>query len=329
MNRIKGTTLLIAMGFAVGAFSASTITMANSENQSTKIYGDLVQAINNALIEGFVIPEVAPKYAARLNQCLRQDCLSSMQNEEEAAKKITELLQSVYQDKHLNIFAPGQREKMRERRMAKRKGVGKPVANSSGIAEVKVLDGNIGYFKIDMFPGTPESIAATHEAMKELKDTSAIIFDIRDHRGGSPQNITEISNFLFEKETHMVTTQSPHRNDGQPNPHFSSPNEYAASYKDKPAYLLTSKRSGSAAEHFAMAMKSTGRAILVGDTTGGWGHWGGIVPLKDGFSMFLPSGRTYHPVSQLGWEGFGITPDIMIDEKESLDYVLKRIKALM
>ena len=325
MNRMKGVMSVVA----VAALSISSWAMASNENHSTQQYGDLVESINTALLEGFVIPEVAPKYAAKLKECLVLDCLSESKTKEDAAKKITQLLQSVHEDKHLNIFAPGQREKMQKGRMMKKRPASRPGSDDTGISEVKIMEGNIGYIKIDKFPGTSESVAATHEAMKELKDTNAIIFDIRDHRGGSPENITEISNFLFEKETHMVTTRSPHMNDGKPIPHMSEPNQYTGSYKGKPAYLLTSKRSGSAAEHFAMSMKSTGRAILVGDTTGGWGHWGGIVPLKDGFSMFLPSGRTYHPVSQLGWEGIGITPDIMVDEKESLNYVLKRIKALM
>jgi len=199
--------------------------------------------------------------------------------------------------------------------------------NSSGIVKEEILKNNIGYLKINLFPGNAESIAATHEAMKKLKDTDAIIFDILDHRGGSPENISEISNFLFQQPTHMVTTRSPYANDGQPTPHMSKPNEFAKYFKDKPVYLLTSERSGSAAEHFAMAMKATGRAILIGEKTGGYGHWGGIAQLEDGFSMFIPSGRTYHPINKLGWEGIGITPDILIDDEKSLDSALKRIRA--
>jgi len=207
--------------------------------------------------------------------------------------------------------------------------MGESSADNTGIAEVKILDNNIGYMKIDMFPGSSESIRATNAAMKSLKNSDAIVFDIRSHRGGSPANITEIANFLFQAPTHMVTTRSPHTNSAKPVPHMSEPNSDAKWFADKPVYVLTSKRSGSAAEHFAMAMKATGRAILVGETTGGYGHWGGITQLSDGFSMFVPSGRTYHPKTKLGWEEIGITPDIMIDEKESLEYTLSRIKALI
>lgn len=300
------------------------ITFANEEKQ--KDYSPLVKSINQMLIESYVFPEIAPKYAARLNQCLKEHCLKEASDDIQVAKKLSELLQSVYADKHLNIFAAGQRDKMEGRRMVKKSGSADGNM-ASGISQQKILAENIGYLKIDMFPGSPESIAATHEAMLKLKDTDALVFDIREHRGGSPENITEIANFLFQQPTHMVTTRSPYMNDGQPVAHMSQPNEFAQYYKDKPIYLLTSKKSGSAAEHFAMSMKATGRAILIGETTGGYGHWGGFVELDSGFSMFLPSGRTYHPVNKLGWEGIGITPDILIEDEKSLDYTLERIRA--
>ncbi len=325
---MKKQILQLCLGLGSGLI-LSFNALAYSENETQQKYGTLISSINEVLLDRFVFPEVAPKYAARLNECLKNDCLANAKDDKEVAKQLTEMLLAVHHDKHLNVFPPGHREKMRKRRMMKKKGVDGKHADNTGIAEVKILEDNIGYLKIDLFPGTAESVAATNEAMQKLKDTDAIIFDIRRHRGGSPRNITEISNFLFQQPTHMVTTRSPHVNDGKPSPHMSEPNEFAASYKGKPAYVLTSKRSGSAAEHFAMSMKSTGRAILVGETTGGYGHWGDVVKFDDGFSVFVPSGRTYHPVSELGWEAIGITPDIMVDAEESLEYSLKRIRALL
>ena len=313
----------------IAALYASFVIGHVSATETEPKYQTLVESINELLIENYVFPEVGSKYANRLNECLADNCFAEAESDKEIAIKLTDLLQSVHKDKHLNVFAPGQREEMRKRRMAKRKGVGKPVADATGIAEVKILDSNIGYFKIDLFPGTQESLSATREAMKKLKNTNAVVFDIRDHRGGVPENITEIANFLFQEETHMVTTRSPYVNNGKPTPHLTVPNKFAKYYQGKPIYLLTSKRSGSAAEHFAMSMKATGRAILVGETTGGYGHWGGIAQLENGFSLFVPSGRTYHPVNQLGWEGIGITPDIEVKSEDSLDYAVKRIRTLL
>lgn len=288
-------------------------------------YDSLVTSVNQLLLDKYVFPEIAPKYVEKLNMCMKNSCLSDAKSKQEVGEILSAQLQSIHKDKHLKVFSSEQTggKKKRKRMMGGSGGL----KGKTGIAEQKILEGGIGYLKMDLFPGSNESIAATNQALIELKDTNAIIFDIREHRGGSPRNITEISNFLFQEETHMITTRSPHVNNGAETPHISQPNEYAKYFKDKPIYVLTSKKSGSAAEHFAMAMKSTGRAILVGETTGGYGHWGEIVKLEQGFSIFVPSGRSYHPVNKLGWEGIGVTPDILTSSEDSYDYTLNRIRA--
>lgn len=285
---------------------------------------DLLNSIATMLSDRYVFPAIGARYRSRLQQCIEQDCLQGVKDEQALANAITKLLLAVHEDRHLKVFAPGHDEEARTKRL--RSGT---ETNASGIANIDLLENRIGYIKINTFPGTSASVSAIYRALKKLKDAEALIFDIRDHRGGSPRDISEIGSFLFQQETHLVTTHSPYRNNGQPVFHRVDPNEYAVYYKDKPVYLLTSKRTASAAEHFAMAMKATGRAILVGDVTRGAGHWGERLFLEGGFSIFVPSGRTYHPVNKLGWEGIGVTPDILIDEVESLEFTLQRIRSLL
>ena len=94
-----------------------------------------------------------------------------------------------------------------------------------------------------------------------------------------------------------------------------------------PVYVLTSRGTASAGEHLALAMKVSGRATLVGDTTRGAGHYGDAVELADGYSMFIPYGDTVDPKSGKGWEGDGVAPDIAVPSKEALDYVLQKLGA--
>ncbi|WP_448564643.1 S41 family peptidase [Thalassotalea ganghwensis] len=319
--------------FACSLLSAAlsfTLCAQSLENNFTKAnYGQLFQEVSESLVKGFVIPEVAPKYKMALEQCIKEDCLANVSDEKSASKAITNMLQAVYPDKHLKVFAPGEKQKRKKRKSNHESGNGHQQQNTSGLISAKVLADNIGYLKLGSFPGTPESIAAIHDAMKAMKDTNAIVFDIQNHRGGSPEDINEITSFLFSEPTHMVTTFSPHMNDGKRTKKISTPNEFATFYKDKPVYLLVSEETYSAGEHFAMSMKATGRGILIGNTTAGYGHWGGIAQLTDGYSLFLPMGGTFHPVNGLGWEGIGITPDIEVSKEESLAFTLDRIRALM
>ena len=82
--------------------------------------------------------------------------------------------------------------------------------------------------------------------------------------------------------------------------------------------LLTSNATASAGEHFALAMKSSGRGMLVGEATAGANHFGGSSELNDHFAVWMPIGRTYDIKTGQDWEGSGVAPDIAVDPKLAL-----------
>jgi C-terminal processing protease CtpA/Prc len=99
--------------------------------------------------------------------------------------------------------------------------------------------------------------------------------------------------------------------------HSAVPGE-ATSLRDAKVYLLVSNRSASAAEHFALALKSTGRATLIGEATAGANHFGGTQELGEHFGVWMPVGRTYDIATGKDWEGDGVAPDIAVDPKLAL-----------
>jgi C-terminal processing protease CtpA/Prc len=80
----------------------------------------------------------------------------------------------------------------------------------------------------------------------------------------------------------------------------------------KPVYVLTSSRTFSAAEEFAYDLQSRKRAVIVGETTGGGAHPGGVTRVEDDFAVFVPSGRAINPVTGTNWEGTGVRPEIAV-----------------
>src|SRR6185437_11313805 len=76
-------------------------------------------------------------------------------------------------------------------------------ARRCGFDKVDVLDGGIGYLKLNRFADVApcESSAAT--AMDSLAMARSLIIDLRDNTGGSPQMISYIASYLFDERTHL------------------------------------------------------------------------------------------------------------------------------
>jgi hypothetical protein len=89
-------------------------------------------------------------------------------------------------------------------------------------------------------------------------------------------------------------------------------------------FYLTSRRTFSAAEHLAFAFKRTGRAVLIGEPTGGGNHFGAWESLGDGLAAFVPVGRTIDPVTGADWEGVGVAPDVAVPAAQALDEAVRR-----
>ena len=92
---------------------------------------------------------------------------------------------------------------------------------------------------------------------------------------------------------------------------------------DVPLYLLTSSRTFSAAEGFAYTLKHLGRAVVVGERTGGGAHPSRDVPIGAGLVAFVPVARSEHPRTGTDWEGVGVDPDIKVPAEDALETARK------
>jgi C-terminal processing protease CtpA/Prc len=105
--------------------------------------------------------------------------------------------------------------------------------------------------------------------------------------------------------------------------HYAVPGEPTPLRQAK-VYLLVSNKTASAGEHFALAMKSSGRATLIGEATAGANHFGGPAELTANFAVWMPVGRTFDIKTGKDWEGGGIAPDIVVDPKQALVVALEK-----
>jgi hypothetical protein len=289
------------------------------------------------LVEYFVFRDQAEAYAAML----RKNAAAGRYDigtRNDIAKLLTDDLQAVHKDGHLRV-TPADGDQQR------------PGANHGGpprsfpplIQSAKTIAPGIGYIRFTAFFGRDEEMAAVRKWLADNRDAKTLIFDLRNHHGGGIDEQDLIFPYLYATKTPLVkmaVANDLYKRRGFPvgdrptftvaaadgkmvGTHFAVPGEDTALRKAK-VYLLVSNRTASAAEHFALALKSTGRATLIGEATAGANHFGGGQPINDHFSVWMPVGRTYDVKTGQDWEGAGIAPDVAVDPKIALVTALEK-----
>jgi peptidase S41-like protein len=272
------------------------------------------------LNEFYVSPESAKKMgdAVRIRQ--KKGEYDSVDDGEAFAKMLTNNFQEVSHDKHLRVdFSPA--------RIPERPA-GPPDADAvaryrkdmekmnCGFDKVEILSGNVGYLKFDMF-ADPEICGSTAvAAMNFLANVDAIIFDLRENGGGDPKMIALVSTYLFSKPTHLNDLWE--RKSDTTSQYWTLPYVPGKLLDEKPAYVLTSKRTFSGAEEFSYNLKNLGRATIVGETTGGGAHPVSGHRIDDHFMIGVPFAKAVNPISKTNWEGTGVEPDVKVKAADAL-----------
>lgn len=94
-------------------------------------------------------------------------------------------------------------------------------------------------------------------------------------------------------------------------------------YLGRRVYVLTSRRTFSAGEAFAYAMKHLKRATLVGDRTAGAANPNLFAPILAGFDVSIPIGESKSPITGGSWEGVGVQPDVAVSDADALRAALE------
>ena len=184
--------------------------------------------------------------------------------------------------------------------------------------KLETLPLNIGYLKLNSFPDPSVCEPTARATMARLNHVDAIIFDLRDNRGGEPDMVALMASYLFdypeywynprENTTQRSWTQSP------------VPGSRLA---DKPIYVLTSGRTLSGAEQFCYDLKMLKRATLVGETTGGAAHSGVWHRIDDHFGMGIPEARPINPYATPDWAETGVEPDVKAKAEDALQTAVR------
>jgi len=134
-----------------------------------------------------------------------------------------------------------------------------------------------------------------------------------------------VATYLFDRPVHLNDFYS--RAEDSTGQSWTLPAVPGNRLADKPAFVLTSSTTFSAAEGFSYDLKILKRAILVGETTSGRGHMGAPHQIDDHFAIRIPGIRVTNPISKTNWEGTGVEPDVKVNAANALETARKLAEA--
>lgn len=185
-----------------------------------------------------------------------------------------------------------------------------------------ILAGNIGYIHFGAFD-MPVSFYKMQldKIIDALKETRALVMDIRDHGGGDDQVSHYVAGRFAAEAKLFMTTR---KRNGPGHSDFTAPEAWyvrpdRAQRYTQPLVLLTTRWTTSAGETFTWAMNTQPQVKQVGDTTAG--GFADVISreLPNGWLYFVSVGD-YRNASGASEEGKGIAPFYYaVNTKETIE----------
>jgi hypothetical protein len=282
---------------------------------------EIVQAAIAILRSRYVFPDRAGEAAAEIETRLAAGEYDDL-GEPELAERLTSQLYRVCADKHLRVRAHPERTRPvpgpvdRDKARQEMRMIGR--LDNFGIHRVERLAGNVGYIDLRRVALPQNAGASIAAAMELVSGTYALIIDLRQNGGGSPDGVVFWCSYLFDGPgTHLSDIFEAET--GETRQFWSVSYVPGSRYTDKPVYLLTSHETFSGGEDFCYTLQALGRAQLIGETTGGGAHPTGMRPLSPTMAISVPFARSVNPITGTNWEGTGVAPDLSVAAEEAYD----------
>jgi hypothetical protein len=284
----------------------------------------LIDSLDNALSSRYIFPDKAALMMSSIRKNFKSGAYGKPANRAELSRLLQTDLQEACKDGHLSIaynpyiasdiehFVPD----TARNREAYEQNIEIARQDNFSFKKAEVLPGNIGYLRWDVFSEFVDDGKPTVEAaLRFVAGTSALIIDMRNNGGGSPDMVLQLQSYFFDHKTRM--------NDiiGRNNDTIKRWTDPATTdlRMHMPVYILTSGWTFSGAEDFTYGLKYAGRAIVVGDTTGGGAHPTQAFSIGQGFVVFIPNQRSYNHTTHTDWEGTGVWPDAAVPADQALE----------
>jgi Peptidase family S41 len=186
-----------------------------------------------------------------------------------------------------------------------------------GVERIERLDGNIMLLELRVFPPPAMAAEVIAAAMNVVAQGDALIIDLR-RNGGGAETVNLVAGYLLEggRPLSGIYDRPSDTLRANSSPIWVPGRRFGAT---KPVYILTSRRTFSAAEALAYDLQALERATIIGEVTGGGAHPYEYRRVHPHFALDLPEGRSVNPITGGNWQGVGVRPDVEVPADAALD----------
>lgn len=190
-----------------------------------------------------------------------------------------------------------------------------------GVEKIERLPGNIMLLDLRVFPPPAMAGDVFSAAMNVVAQGDALIIDLRNNGGGTDTTKLLMGHLLDGGQPLSGEYNRPaDRHSPGVSPDWVPGRRFGST---KPVFILTSRKTFSAAEAVAYDLQALKRATIVGETTGGGAHPFEYRRIHPHFAVDLPEGRSINPITGGNWQDVGVTPDVAVPPDQALDVALK------
>jgi len=284
---------------------------------------DVVRSVADLVEHHYVFADVGAQVAATL----RGSTLEAT-SEEELAVLVTRALQSANGDRHLRLLWHAEPVvDLADPAAAAAEHVRRAEQSSYGVVGPSWLEGHVAVvtFRPLLFHPSVSGDALT-TTLQSVGDARGLVLDVRSCLGGAPSAVCLVLTYLLGPELHLTDLVT--RDPDELRQLWTLPWVPGTSVGDDvPVAVLTSPSTFSGAEDLAYTLQAHGRAIVVGEASGGGAHPREGFRISDHLEVTVPVARAVNVRTGGNWEGTGVVPDLATSAASALDAAHARLLA--
>jgi C-terminal processing protease CtpA/Prc len=308
----------ILLSIVVFVFLRSPIAATGtSPALDQQLIEETVRIVGSTIRKEYFDADVASRVDDSLQKWKMEGRYAEQSTFESFSAKLTADLFELTHDKHLAVsvvrtpIAPGSEAQSRDR---ERQEVGK--RSNFGVQRIEILSGNVGYLNLTAFYRPEEARDVIASAMQTVRNADALILDLRDNGGGSPDTVALVASYFFDEQDKPLFEIAPRS--GEPRQYTTASDGVDDRNGKRAMYVLISARTFSGGEGMAFLLQEQKRAEIIGETTAGAANPGRPYPVGTHFEVTVPNGKVRSSIRASNWEGHGVTPDVEVTAADAL-----------